>query len=246
MKTTGEVSKLFDLTVRTLRYYDQIGLVKPTSTDQGGRRLYDDKVLIELQKILLLKRMGLPLDQLKTILQEKSIQSILAAHMSMLREENEVMNNKIRHTQSLLHDYELTGTVEWQKLLTLVKQENEDRKWEDYFTPEESEILEHTLPKLENGDPLTKKWIHMVKRINLYIEAGVKPESSLGILLAEEVESLSTETFGDNEALAEKFWEVRKSEERSSQMGLYPISAETTGFLERAFQALDHSFPDNS
>ena len=45
MKTVEEVSKLTGISVRTLHYYDEIGLFKPTEVKKTGYRLYDDKAI---------------------------------------------------------------------------------------------------------------------------------------------------------------------------------------------------------
>lgn len=52
MRTVKDVSKLTSISVRTLHYYDEIGLLKPTSCSAAGYRLYDDKALERLQQIL--------------------------------------------------------------------------------------------------------------------------------------------------------------------------------------------------
>ena len=53
--TTGRVAKMMGISVRTLRYYDQIGLLKPGSTLPNGRRQYSKEDLLELEKIMILK-----------------------------------------------------------------------------------------------------------------------------------------------------------------------------------------------
>ena len=52
MRTVKEVSKITGISVRTLHYYDEIGLFKPTLVSEAGYRLYDDKALEILQQIL--------------------------------------------------------------------------------------------------------------------------------------------------------------------------------------------------
>ena len=49
MRTVKEVSNLTGISVRTLHYYDEIGLLKPTGKSEAGYRLYDDKALETLQ-----------------------------------------------------------------------------------------------------------------------------------------------------------------------------------------------------
>ena len=55
MRTVKEVSNLTGISVRTLHYYDEIGLLKPTGKSEAGYRLYDDKALETLQQVLVLR-----------------------------------------------------------------------------------------------------------------------------------------------------------------------------------------------
>ena len=50
MKTIKDMSKISGASIRTLRYYDEIGLLKPTKLTQAGYRLYDEKALEKLQE----------------------------------------------------------------------------------------------------------------------------------------------------------------------------------------------------
>ena len=68
MKTVNEVSTLTGVTVRTLQYYDTIGLLPPAERTEAGYRLYDDAALSRLQQILLFKELGFQLGEIKTIL----------------------------------------------------------------------------------------------------------------------------------------------------------------------------------
>lgn len=69
MKTTNEVSKLTGVSVRTLQYYDEIGLLKPCTVKDSGYRLYNDEDLEKLQQILFFKELDLPLKEIKEIMQ---------------------------------------------------------------------------------------------------------------------------------------------------------------------------------
>ena len=61
MKTVKEVSKITGVSVRTLHYYDEIDLLKPTEVTEAGYRLYDDTALERLQSILLFRELQFPL-----------------------------------------------------------------------------------------------------------------------------------------------------------------------------------------
>lgn len=68
MMTVKEVSRKCGVSVRTLHYYDEIGLLSRSSTTQAGYRLYDDTALERLSQILLLRELDFPLTQIKSIL----------------------------------------------------------------------------------------------------------------------------------------------------------------------------------
>ncbi len=68
MKTVKEISRLTGISVRTLHYYDEINLLKPTKTTEAGYRLYDDTALERLHSILLFRELQFPLKEIKAIL----------------------------------------------------------------------------------------------------------------------------------------------------------------------------------
>ena len=68
MKTVNEVSRQTGVSIRTLHYYDAIGLLRPTQVTEAGYRLYDDTALERLQNILLFRELQFPLREIRAIL----------------------------------------------------------------------------------------------------------------------------------------------------------------------------------
>ena len=68
MRTISEVSRLSGVSRRTLQYYDEIGLLKPTEVTEAGYRMYDDEALGALQQILLYRELQFPLKEISRIL----------------------------------------------------------------------------------------------------------------------------------------------------------------------------------
>ena len=64
----GEVAKLSGVTVRTLHYYDEIGLLKPSKTTEAGYRMYSIEDLEKLQQILFFRELDFPLNEIKEIM----------------------------------------------------------------------------------------------------------------------------------------------------------------------------------
>ena len=98
MKTVNEIAQLAHISVRTLHYYDAIGLLKPTVITEAGYRLYDDAALERLYLILLFRELEFPL---------KDIQGILDApdfdRNRILEQQVELLKAKANHLQTLIH-----------------------------------------------------------------------------------------------------------------------------------------------
>src|SRR5579871_1526984 len=69
MYHTGEFAQVADVTERTLRYYDKVGLLSPSGYTEAGYRLYTHEDLLRLQQILALKFLGFSLAEIKAYLQ---------------------------------------------------------------------------------------------------------------------------------------------------------------------------------
>ena len=78
MKTVSQIAKLTGISIRTLQYYDEIGLLKPSEFTSSGYRLYDDEALQTLQQILFFKELGFRLKEIKEILEKPDFDRITA------------------------------------------------------------------------------------------------------------------------------------------------------------------------
>ena len=98
MKTVKEVSRLTGISVRTLHYYDAIGLLKPDASTGAGYRLYDGKALCRLQQILFFRELGFPLAEIRAILDSPSFdpREALRKHRNMLLLERNRLDSLIR------------------------------------------------------------------------------------------------------------------------------------------------------
>lgn len=103
MKTVKEVSRLAGVSIRTLRYYDELGLLKPTAVTEAGYRLYSDKDLERLQEILFFKEMELPLEKIKQLLEDLSIdrQEMLLMQQAVLEKKRNRLNGIIELIQDV-------------------------------------------------------------------------------------------------------------------------------------------------
>lgn len=78
MRTISQVAELTGISIRTLQYYDEIGLLKPSELTQSGYRLYNDEALQKLQQILFFKELGFKLKDIREILEKPDFDRIAA------------------------------------------------------------------------------------------------------------------------------------------------------------------------
>ena len=95
--TVNEVSKLAGVSIRTLQYYDSIGLLKPAEYTESGYRLYDDAAMERLQQILLFRELEFPLKEIKEIVTRPDFDKKKA-----LEQQIELLTMKKEHLENLI------------------------------------------------------------------------------------------------------------------------------------------------
>ena len=114
MKTVKEVSELTGISIRTLRYYDEIDLLKPAKVTEAGYRLYDESSLKNLRQIMFFREMEVPLSEIKVIMKD-----------------SESDNRKILETQKMMLEIKrnrLNGIIEW--ISDVLKGEDKDTEYQ--------------------------------------------------------------------------------------------------------------------
>ena len=93
----SEVAKLTGVTVRTLHYYDEIGLLKPGQVTEAGYRVYDESDLAVLQQILFFRELDFPLEDIRKIMQHPAYEQ-----ESALRKQKELLMQKRSRLDGLI------------------------------------------------------------------------------------------------------------------------------------------------
>lgn len=103
MKTVTQVAELTGVSARTLRHYDEIGLLKPTALTEGGYRLYDEAALEKLYLILIYRELGFPLKEIGGILTagDYDRNRILERQIKLLEQKKTHLQNLIQLAMGL-------------------------------------------------------------------------------------------------------------------------------------------------
>ena len=133
--TTGEIAKLCDVSVRTVQYYDDRGILIPSSLSEGGRRLYSEDDLKKMRIICFLRDVGLPINSIATLLSEEKPENIISLlleeHEKVLREELDERQAKldlIEGTKRELKEIKNFSLESISDIATIMKQKNKLRR----------------------------------------------------------------------------------------------------------------------
>ncbi|QQE78321.1 MerR family transcriptional regulator [Alicyclobacillus sp. SO9] len=102
----GELAKLTGLTIRTLRFYDEIGLFSPSARSDTGHRLYSEADVLRLQQILSIKQLGLSLDEVKSVVNGERFSPLETVLLQIAR-----LKDNIRMEQNLLSELEYVSSL---------------------------------------------------------------------------------------------------------------------------------------
>lgn len=130
----GEFAKKTGLTVRTLHYYDEIGILKPSKITDAGRRIYSDNEFVTLQRIVTLKYLGFSLEQIKHFLDSDrwQLKESLSAQRKIMLEEKKRIEHVLKALDHALYIIENNGEVDTNILISLInsiQMENIQKRW---------------------------------------------------------------------------------------------------------------------
>ena len=122
--STGKFAKLANVTERTIRYYDKIGLLKPSFVMENGYRRYTQSDLLKLQKILSLKHMGFSLEEIYPMVSnEQNVKESFSMQIDLL-------DSQIKHLQVIKDSMESfvqnvdEKNIDWNQIISLLQMFN--------------------------------------------------------------------------------------------------------------------------
>lgn len=125
--TTGEIAKMAGVTTRTIRYYDNKGVLSPSSHNSSGHRLYTESDFIKLKRILALKYLGLSLEEVKNTESQSFEKKDIINSLSL---QKNIIKNKINYMKIVLHaiesaensiEDEQEQNIDWNKTIDIIK-----------------------------------------------------------------------------------------------------------------------------
>lgn len=195
MMTVKQVADLTGVSVRTLQYYDEIGLLKPTEVTDSGYRLYDEEALGSLQQILFFKELDFPLKDIREIMENPGYDKIEA-----FKKQEKLIRVKRDRLNRLL------------ELLEKLERGETCMSFEEFDMSEYIQVLEKF--KAENMDEVIKHW-GSVEKFDRLIEVARSDNARVGKMAIRQYGSIEkyTEAMRDNMEHFSEYMEYVQSEE---------------------------------
>lgn len=193
MKTVKEVSMITGVSIRTLRYYDEIGLLKPTELTETGYRLYDNKALEKLQEILFFRELEIPLITIKEIMDTPNYdkEQVLITQKNLLEQKRNRLN----------------GIIE---LITDVMKGVNTMSFEAFSKDEVQKMVNHTLECMprESVDEQVQKF-GSLEKYKEYLSSGFTNEQAVADLMKwygskEKIMEAIMQSTGDTEEIKQE------------------------------------------
>lgn len=170
MKTISQVTKLTGISTRTLQYYDEIGLLKPSKLTSAGYRLYDEEALQRLQQILFFKELGFSLKEINEIISQPNFDKITA-----FKKQKELLLLKRNRINRLI------------QLLSRLEKGEHCMSFKEFDLSDYIEALENF--KSNNTDDIIQHW-GSIENFDLFIEKIKEDESKVAKLAIKEYGSV--------------------------------------------------------
>lgn len=217
----GELARKTGLSVRTLHYYHELGLLEPERRASSGHRHYGARELERLQQIQSLRALGLTLEEVRACLArpDTTLPRILELHLDRLRQQVALQQRLVERLERMLageRDY--LATLELMSML------------DKYYTPEQREQL--SLRYDETARAAEAEWPELIARVQRHLEAATDPaHPEVQALARRWSELVELFTAGDPglQASLEKLY--REEPRVAEQQGLSP---ELMGYVRRA------------
>lgn len=246
MIRTGALARKANVSKRTLQYYEQIGLLKPTVISENGYRHYDDRAVFRLQKILLLKSIGYTLQQIKQLLRshedadehEEWLNS-LKQQIELMERQKEELSRKQYYLRSAIDILNLRGLSGMGDLLEIIEGLN-DRPLVEGVVPaefgddpsitrEEQDALAK-LPVWGSGDERLGELLSLLRQASDMMPAS--PYSEEAQVLAGRLDAQAKELFGGDSKLLDTYWEWIKPQE-GEQPAVIGLENELMDYVEK-------------
>ena len=236
----GELAGRTGMSVRALHHYDEIGLLTPTLRTPSGHRLYQQSDVERLQQIQSLRLMGIPLDEVRQLLDGARISAreLIAMHIAKLHERIALQNRLAERLQALAEHIESVESASIDVLCQIIQVTT---AMEKYFTTEQLEVLRDRRTSIseQHMNEVRNSWNEIIPRVRNAMAANVDPASPEILAIAKRWKALVEEFTGGDPKIAQAVKTMYEHEGPTLQQQLGEVpTPEMFIYMSKAFAAM--------
>jgi MerR family transcriptional regulator, thiopeptide resistance regulator len=241
-----QFAKSAGVTVRTLHHYDRLGLLSPQHRSESGYRLYTNLDMVRLERIMVLRYLGLPLRQIAGLLSgthkdDNDVAHLLRTQAVVLRERRDQIGRVIRAVEAAEQSLDQVQQPDWKLFQSIIQEVSmqDNTEWaKKYYSEAGQQAVEEGKARWspELQDKVTAQWTEMFAKVEATIAAGENPDSDHGRQLAAEwMKLVEGFTGGNREVLKglNNMYADQASWPKPSQQQ-YAIKPELMDFIRKA------------
>ncbi|MBH5320910.1 MerR family transcriptional regulator [Paenibacillus sp. GSMTC-2017] len=240
MYSIGQLSKNTNISVSTLRYYDEIGLLKPAKVAHSGYRYYSNEEIEILQHIAALKELGFTLAAIKEMLstekdsKEQRWRNFLEVELAAVIQERKRLDEMEKLLLTTRNAFEMKGEIDSEDIFLFIKAlkfppEAKETFLTQNFTEREINIIKN-LPDLSSDDPRSMEWAKLIRKVKEHMHEP--PSSIVSQKLAKQIIEATMEWFQQDEQLLDKYWSLIRPEE-GMETKVYGMDNEAMDHIDR-------------
>jgi DNA-binding transcriptional MerR regulator len=233
----GELAKRTGLTVRTLRYYDEIGLLSPPRLHGSDYRQYGDAEISRLQQIASLRQLGFSLDEIREILTrpETSVRQVIELHLTRLNSQIALMELLRYRLEAIDRGLHANGTATAEALLSAMEVMH---RMETYYTPEQLAALKARAEAIgdEHIREVEAEWPQLIAQVQAAYDAGTDPADPKVQALAQRWMELVHEFTGGDAGITQSVNRMWQEETDIHGTETAPVRA-LMGYVTQAIEA---------
>lgn len=203
----GDLAKQTGLSIRTLHYYDEIGLLSPSHRTDVGYRLYSDRDIIRLQQIVSLRQLGFSLKEINECLKDPdlSLEQTIDLHRAKVKEQMDLSRTLLKRLDVISTELQTTESVAVNKLIQVM--ETVSMSKQQYLTLEQQEILSSRFSERE------AEWQEMLAQARTEMSKGTNFDDRALMRLVLRWEQNMKSLIGDDEQIYESLMRMYQQEE---------------------------------
>ncbi len=213
-----EFSRLTSVTIRTLHYYDEISLLKPSHRSARGHRLYSENDMLKLQQITTFKFLGFSLEQINQLISHPgfNVKDSLKTQEEILAAQAKKIQSAAKLLQQVVKQLDTHNTVDWQTITQIIEvfqmKDTTLETWlKKFFSKAELSEFNQQMAhySAEQMQSYSDRWAKLFAEVKKNIQAD--PKGDVGQKLAQKWLTLVDEVYGNYPNIRNKLWQAFKA-----------------------------------